>query len=282
MRAILSAEPSLTVDDPRPLEVLVEGLHKSFGRNHVLRGVSLSIRRGEMAAIVGASGGGKSVLLKHLIGALRPDKGRVCMADHELPGAPLVNLATLDEAGMDQLRRHWAIVFQKNALFSGTVYENVALGLSDVKGMNDQQIHDRVRQVLESVGLGFDEVAPMDRDQVSGGMAKRVAIARALALDPVLMFYDEPTTGLDPGRSEQIQNLITEVHNRPADDGQRRTTIIVTHDTALLFRLGPRIIMLHDGVVDFDGTADAFQHSDSPAVRPYLELMPVLQARARS
>jgi phospholipid/cholesterol/gamma-HCH transport system ATP-binding protein len=262
--------------------VLVENLHKSFGRNQVLRGVNLSIRRGEMVAIVGASGGGKSVLLKHLIGVLRPDVGRVCTADHESPGSPLVDLATLDEAGMDRLRRHWAIVFQKNALFSGTVFDNVALGLSDVKGMSDQQIRDRVRQVLESVGLGFDEVAPMDRDQVSGGMAKRVAIARALALDPVLMFYDEPTTGLDPGRSEQIQNLIAEVHGRPADDGERRTTIIVTHDTGLLFRLQPRIIMLHEGVVHFDGTAEAFQHSDSPAVRPYLELMPVLQARARS
>jgi phospholipid/cholesterol/gamma-HCH transport system ATP-binding protein len=282
VRAAVSAGRSPTSGDHEPLEVQVEDLHKAFGRNLVLRGVNLSIHRGEMVAIVGASGGGKSVLLKHLIGTLRPDNGRVRMADHESPGSPLVDLATLDDAGMDRLRRHWAIVFQKNALFSGTVYENVALGLSDVKGMTDPQIHDRVRQVLESVGLRFDEVAPMDRDQVSGGMAKRVAIARALALDPVLMFYDEPTTGLDPGRSEQIQNLIAEVHARIADDGQKRTTVIVTHDTALLFRLEPRIVMLNEGVVDFDGTAEAFQHADSAAVRPYLELMPLLQARARS
>lgn len=263
-----------------PVETRVEDLHKSFGTNQVLRGINLTICRGEMVAIVGASGGGKSVLLKHLIGILRPDSGRIWMADHETPGSPLVDMACLNEAGMDRLRRHWAVVFQKNALFTGTVYDNVALGLSDVKGLDDGEIRNRTRQVLESVGLNFDEVGPMDRDQLSGGMAKRIAIARALALEPVLMLYDEPTTGLDPARSEQIQDLIRVVHHRASDVGVRRTTVIVTHDTGLLSRLRPRIIMLHEGRVYFDGTTEAFEHTDSPVVRPYLELMPSLHYRA--
>jgi phospholipid/cholesterol/gamma-HCH transport system ATP-binding protein len=260
--------PAPPVDSAVLLEALIEDVHKAFGRNQVLRGINLSIARGEMLAIVGASGGGKSVLLKHLIGVLRPDKGRVMMADHESAGSPLVDLADLNESAMDRLRRHWAVVFQKNALFTGTVYDNVALGLSDVKGMNDEQIRDRIRQVLESVGLGFEEVSSMDRDEVSGGMAKRVAIARALALDPVLMLYDEPTSGLDPARAEQIQDLIRDVHHRASDVGVQRTTVIVTHDTGLLSRLRPRILMLHEGYVYFDGTTEAFAQTDSPVIPP--------------
>ena len=266
----------------RPLEALVDNLHKSFGTNPVLRGVNLSIQRGETIAIIGASGGGKSVLLKHLIGSLRPDSGRVSMADHESPESPLVDLATLDEAGMDRLRRHWAVVFQKNALYTGTVYDNVSLGLADVKGLDDAQIRERVREVLEAVGLNFDEVSVMSRDQVSGGMAKRVAIARALALDPVLMLYDEPTSGLDPARAEQIQSLINDVHHRASDLRIERTSIIVTHDTGLLFRLRPRIVMLHEGGVYFDGTTEEFEKLNTDVVGPYLALMPLLHARVHN
>jgi len=262
-----------------PLEVATADLHKSFGCNRVLQGVDISIHRGEIVAIVGASGSGKSVLLKHMIGILRPDSGRVRVADHETPGSPLVDLSTLNEDGLDRLRRHWGVVFQKNALFSGKVFDNVALGLEDVKGMEEQSIRLRVQQVLEAVGLDYDEVAPMDRDQVSGGMAKRIALARALALDPVLMFYDEPTTGLDPGRARQIQELIHTVHHRTPDLGIERTTVIVTHDTSLLYRLQPRIIMLAEGKVYFDGHAKDFEDSNSPVIRPYQAQMTLLHAR---
>jgi phospholipid/cholesterol/gamma-HCH transport system ATP-binding protein len=201
------------------------------------------------------------------------------VADHESPGAPLVDIAHLTESQMDRLRRHWAVVFQKNALFTGTVYDNIALGLSDVKGMDESEIAQRARDAVISVGLDADQVLQLDRDQLSGGMAKRVAVARALALDPVLIFYDEPTTGLDPEHAEHIQDLIRDVHGRIPELRMPRTSVIITHDIGLLYRLRPRIVMLHAGLVYFDGTYDAFLGSDSPVIRPYLELMPFLHHR---
>jgi phospholipid/cholesterol/gamma-HCH transport system ATP-binding protein len=280
MKTLKHPKPNPTTSrDPRPVEIRVEDLHKSFGDNAVLRGVDLVIRRGDMAAIVGASGSGKTVLLKHLIAHLHPDRGRVLLADHESPGAPLVDLASLDEEATDRLRRHWAVVFQKNALFTGTVYDNIALGLFDVKGMDEPNARERAREMLKAVGLDPNQVLDVDRDQLSGGMAKRVAVARALALDPVLLFYDEPTTGLDPEHAEQIHNLIKKVHRKRADVGVERTSIIITHDTVLLSRLEPRVVMLHEGKVFFDGTARAFKESDSPVTRPYIELMPGLHRR---
>jgi phospholipid/cholesterol/gamma-HCH transport system ATP-binding protein len=258
-----------------PLEIRVENLHKSFGSNHVLRGINLSISRGEMIAVVGGSGSGKTVLLNHMIGQLRPDQGAVWLADHESPDSPLVDLSTLDEAGLDRLRIHWAVVFQSNALFSGTVEENVSLALQYVKGLDDTETRIRVRRAIESVGLIPDDVLPIQRDELSGGMAKRVAIARALALDPLLMFFDEPTTGLDPDHAKLIQDLIFSTYQQ--DQARlHRTTLIITHDKDLLYRLRPRVVMLHDGQVFFDGAYTAFEKSDSPIIRPYFELMPML------
>src|SRR5207247_2485554 len=170
----------------------------------VPRALNLGIGRGGQAVIVGASGSGTTVLLNHLSSHLHPDRGRVLLADHEAPGAPLVDLASLDEEATDRLRRHWAVVFQKNALFTGTVFDNIALGLFDVKGMDEAEARRRAREMLQAVGLDPNQVLDVDRDQLSGGMAKRVAVARALALDPVLMFYDEPTTGLDPEHAEKV------------------------------------------------------------------------------
>jgi phospholipid/cholesterol/gamma-HCH transport system ATP-binding protein len=258
-----------------PQEILVENLHKSFGDNHVLRGVNLSIQRGEIVAIVGRSGSGKTVLLQHLIGFLTPDQGRVMLADHESAGSPLVDLATLDEEGMDRLRIHWGVVFQQNALTSGTVEENIALPLQWVQGLSDAQIHQRASEALRAVGLNPDEVLRIYRDDLSGGMAKRVAIARALALNPLLLFFDEPTTGLDPENATLIQNLVYQTYQRETD-GFKCTTVIITHDKDLLYRLEPRTVMMHDGGVFFDGTYQSFAQSDSPVVLPYFQQMPVL------
>jgi phospholipid/cholesterol/gamma-HCH transport system ATP-binding protein len=263
------------------VELRVENLHKSFGRNCVLRGVNLEIRRGEMVAIVGSSGCGKTVLLKHMIGHLEPERGRVLVADHETAGAPLTDLATLSPSEMDRLRRHWAVVFQKNALFTGTVYQNIALGLEDVKGMEEPEIGRCIRDVVASVGLDPEQVPPMNRESLSGGMAKRVAVARALALDPLLLFYDEPTTGLDPEFAQRIQDLVRDVHNRKTSTGSQRTTIIITHDIGLLCRLQPRVVMLHQGTVLFDGPAELFEKSKSPYIKPYLDLMPMLHRLER-
>src|ERR1700683_5579478 len=170
---------------PFPLEICVEDLHKSFGDNHVLRGVNLSVGHGEIIAIVGGSGCGKTVLLEHMIGQMRPDKGHIWLADHESKGSPLVDLSMLDEAGMDRLRIHWAVVFQRNALLSGTVEENISLPLLLVKGFDENVTRLRVRRAIEAVGLNPDEILLVKRDELSGGMAKCVAVARALAMEPL-------------------------------------------------------------------------------------------------
>jgi len=260
----------------RPPELVVSRLVKGFGGHTVLRGVDLTVRRGDTVAIVGGSGCGKTVLLKLMIGHLRPDDGQVCAVDHETPGSPLSNLADLDEAGLDRLRRHWGVVFQHNALLSGTVRENLSLPLECVQGLPPEEIEQRCYSAIKSVGLNPDQVLPLDRDSLSGGMAKRVALARALALRPLVMFYDEPTTGLDPHHASLIHDLI---FAESRDGAVRRTTLIVTHDKDLLFRLQPRVVMLHEGRVFFDGAYTSFRESPSPIVRPYLELMPILNQR---
>ncbi len=263
----------------QPPELVVQDLHKSFGTHKVLKGINLDIPQGDLVAIVGGSGSGKTVLLDHLFAAMMPDQGRVFAADHESPGTPLRDLATADERTLDRIRIHWAVVFQRNALFTGSVYENIALWLREVRHLTDAEIRPIAREVIEAVQLDPDRVLMKDRDELSGGMAKRVALARALSMDPLLTFYDEPTTGLDPQHAAQIHALILDMHERPTPDGSPRTGVIVTHDTDLLRRLRPRIVMLHDGKVTFDGSYGSFSRSDDPAIRPYIEDMPVLQRR---
>jgi phospholipid/cholesterol/gamma-HCH transport system ATP-binding protein len=273
------AGPTDHPPDAIPLEIRVENLHKAFGTNLVLQGINLSIRPGELIAVVGGSGSGKSVLLRHIIGQLVPDQGSVSVADHESPGAPLVDLSTLDDDGMDRLRIHWAVVFQRNALLSGTVEENIALPLELVKGLTAAKAQERILWAVKAVGLKPDEVLNVSRDELSGGMAKRVAIARAVAMEPMLIFYDEPTTGLDPESAKMIQDLVFEMH-RKQGDGPSRTSLVITHDKDLLYRLQPRVVMLYEGKVFFDGPYRDFEKSTSPVIRPYFELMPVLHQRS--
>lgn len=263
-----------------PVEIRIENLYKAFGDRDVLDGINLEVHRGEMTALVGGSGSGKTTLLRHTIGLDRPDKGRVLIADHESQGSPLVDLGTLDAAGMERLQRHWAVVFQGNALLSGmTVAYNIALPLREVQHLNESTIRSRVDQAVREVALDPINDLSLTIDQLSGGMAKRVAIARALALDPILLLYDEPTTGLDPRVSEQIQDLIGAVHHRQTASGFNRTSLLITHDKAMLYRLQPRIVMLDAGHIVFDGSYEAFQNSDSPVTRPYFDLMPRLHQR---
>jgi phospholipid/cholesterol/gamma-HCH transport system ATP-binding protein len=270
------------VGPARPVEVRVEDLHKRLGGQRVLSGVNLEIRRGEMVAVVGGSGCGKTVLLNHIIGRLAPDQGRVLVANHELGGAPLTDLSEADEEQMDLIRTHWAVVFQRNALFSGTVYENIALWLREVKRLGEPQIRQRARAAAEAVGLDAETILDKERDELSGGMAKRVAVARALAMEPLHMFYDEPTTGLDPDHAAQIHDLICTTHRDCRTNGVARTTLVITHDKDLLFRLRPRVVMLHEGRVFFEGTYDEFEEADSPVIRPYFAHMPVLHGRVHA
>lgn len=261
------------------VEIRVESLWKVFGTHEVLRGVDLEVRRRELVAIVGGSGCGKTVLLDHMIGQMAPTRGRVLVADHSAPGAPLRDLAEIDEESMDRIRLRWAVVFQRNALYSGTVEENISFWLRENTSLDEGEIRERVVSSLRSVGFEPDEtLLQKDRDNLSGGMAKRVAVARALAMRPALLFYDEPTTGLDPTHAKQIHELIVETHGQEVD-GEKRTSVLVTHDKDLLHRLRPRVVMLHEGRVHFDGTYEEFHASDSPIIRPYFDLMTGLHSR---
>lgn len=264
--------------EPRD-EIRAEDVRKAFGDRTVLDGVSLAVPPGQIVAIVGGSGSGKTVFLNILTGLLPFDSGRVLVTDHSDPTAPLVDLASLDEDARDRVRLHWAVVFQHNALHSGTVRDNIALWLREHTDLDEAAIEERVRTSLEAVALDVDDVIAKDRDELSGGMAKRVAVARALAIDPVDIFYDEPTTGLDPVFAGHIHELIWNVHHRAREDAKPRTTVLVTHDRELLRRLHPRIVMLADARVRFDGPYEEFTDSPLPEAREYLAAMPVLHLR---
>jgi len=263
---------------PAP-EIVAEDVHKSFGAHRVLAGISLVVRRGDMLAIVGGSGCGKTVLVNHVLGQHVPDRGRILVARHDLPGAPLADLAGLSAAELDAVHVHWGVVFQANALFSGTVFDNLALWQREVRGVEDEAILPLARRALDAVGLDAGaEFLALDHEELSGGMSKRLAVARALVMEPQVLFYDEPTTGLDPNSAAQIHDLVYATHQGGRSDEQR-TTVIITHDKDLLRRLEPRVVMLHEGRILFDGSYDEFERSRTPAVRPYFDVMPVLQHR---
>ena len=262
------------------IEILIENLHKSFDDNKVLRGVNLRIHTAELVAIVGGSGCGKSVLLNTILGQYALDKGRILVLDRSGGNGNLRDLSEYSNFELDNIHRHWGVVFQRNALFSGTVYDNIALWLREVKGLDESGILPIAKRALLAVRLPADaDFLDNDQSELSGGMAKRLAIARALAMDPHIIFYDEPTTGLDPKSSEQIHNLIFNTHHTPHADGSRITSFIITHDKDLLNRLRPRTVMLHEGKVHFDGPFDEFEVSESEVIRPYFDIMPVLHHR---
>ena len=276
-------QPSYEAHPAACTEIRIESLSKSFGGQRVLDGINLTVRSGEMIAIVGGSGTGKTTLLRLIIGLEHPDQGRVLLADHESPGPPLVDLATLSSAGMESIQRHWGVVFQGNALLSGwSVEANIALPLREVQHLDESAIRAKVQKALREVALDPEKNLNLIVDELSGGMAKRVAIARALATDPILLLYDEPTTGLDPHVAEQIQLLIASTHRNKTASGFPRTSLFITHDKELLYRVQPRIVMLDAGHIVFDGTYERFQNSPSPIIQPYFDLMPKLHTRTTS
>jgi phospholipid/cholesterol/gamma-HCH transport system ATP-binding protein len=234
----------------------------------------------KLVAIVGGSGCGKSVLLNTILGQYAPDKGRILVLDRSRKNGKLKDLSKYNNYEIDNIHKHWGVVFQRNALFSGTVYDNIALWLREVKGLDDSMILPIAKRSLHAVRLSADaDFLDNDQSELSGGMAKRLALARALSMDPHIIFYDEPTTGLDPKSSEQIHNLIFNTHHTSHADSSKITTFIITHDKDLLNRLRPRIVMLHEGKVYFDGPFDEFEISESEVIRPYFDIMPVLHHR---
>jgi len=234
----------------------VKGLHKSFGALKVLKGVDLQIPKGQTTVILGRSGTGKSVLLKHIIGLMSPDRGKVWIDG--------VDITRLGDRDLNEVRKKFGMLFQEAALFdSMTVRENVAFPLREHTKLNDDNIGKIVTYKLEQVGLpGQEEKMPAE---LSGGMKRRVGLARALALDPEIVLFDEPTTGLDPPMAEAIEDLIIETQRRLGD-----TFVVITHNITTAFHIAHKIAMLHEGRVAVEGTPRTFKRSSHPVVQAFM------------
>jgi len=232
------------------IAIAIQGLHKSFGPQRVLEGVDLQIRPGERVVIMGRSGGGKSVLLKLIIGLLKPDSGTV-LVDGE-------DIVPMNERQLLVVRRKFGMLFQSSALFdSMTVAENVGFALERKRTCNRAAIRQKVSEALELVDLsGTEEKKPA---QLSGGMRKRVGLARAIVYRPEILLFDEPTTGLDPIAAETIDHLIVRI-----SESLKTTSVAVTHDVHSASRIAERIFMLHEGRIHAQGTSEEIFKSTDP------------------
>lgn len=234
----------------------IKNLHKILGNKEVLRGVDLTINEGETLVIIGRSGSGKSVLLKHITGLMEPDTGTVTIAGK--------NIFTVPTEVQDEMRLKIGMLFQGAALFDSLdVYENVGYSLIEHTKMKQSDIEEKVREKLRLVGLeGIEEVMPAD---LSGGMKKRVGLARAICNDPKIMLYDEPTTGLDPINSDVINELILRMQEK-----LKVTSIVVTHDMTSAYKVGNRIAMLYEGKIIGIGTPDQIRNTTDPVIRQFI------------
>ncbi len=237
--------------------IRIQGLAKRLGRKQVLDGLDLEIPTGCTLVVLGQSGTGKSVLLKHIIGLMQPDAGTI-----EVDGTVVTGMG---EHALDEVRKRFGMLFQGSALFDSlSVGENIALPLREHTDLDDAAIRARVAERLEWVGLpGIEDMKPAS---LSGGMRKRVGLARAIAMDPAYILYDEPTTGLDPIMSDTINRLIRSLQARIGV-----TSIVVTHDLHSAFAVGDRMAMLHAGRVVFSGTADETRTTTDARVRQFIE-----------
>ena len=236
--------------------IRVEGLTKSFGNQPVLRSIDLEIPTGSITAIIGRSGGGKSVFLKHLLGLLRPESGHVLVDD--------VDVVRLRGRGLEEIRRRYGVVFQGGALFdSMSCADNVAFPLREKTRLGRVEIDKRVEAALAQVGL--EAVGRKYPAEVSGGMRKRTAIARALVTEPEIIFFDEPTTGLDPVLVNTIHQLILALHRRLTF-----TAVIVSHEIPEIFDIADRVAMLHEGRIVEVGPPAQIQGSASRVVQQFI------------
>jgi len=234
----------------------IVNLHKAFGDNQVLRGVDLSVKAGETMVVIGQSGSGKSVLLKHIIGLLKPDLGEI-----RVDG---VDMTKLDEDELQGYTKRFGFLFQGAALFdSMTVSENVAFGLERYTNFPREEIEEIVRESLARVGL--HDVEDMMPYELSGGMKKRVGLARAISYQPEIMLYDEPSTGLDPIRADAINDLINMLKKEMGV-----TSVVITHDMTSSFKIADRIAMLYEGVIIEVGTPAEIRNSRNPIVQQFI------------
>ncbi len=248
------------------MSIVLKDVHKAFGANQVLRGFSLEVQPGETLAIVGQSGSGKSVALKHVVGLLKPDRGEVWVDGR--------NLGDMNLEELNEVRRNVGYVFQFAALFdSQTIFENVGMGLQRVPGMTEDFIKRRVKECLALVELeGYEDRYPA---QLSGGQKKRAGLARAIATQPEYLLYDEPTTGLDPVTKTVIDRLIIRTREE-----LKVTSVLITHDMDSAYRVADRIGMLFSGVIRFIGTPEELRACPDPVVKGFIEGRPELLEEA--
>ena len=236
--------------------IRIVDLQKSFGTKAVLQGVNLEIEPGETMVVIGQSGSGKSVLLKHIIGMLKPDRGHVYIGD--------IDITTLKPAALQQIHRKFGMLFQGAALFdSMTVAENVSFGLKRYTEHSKKEIEAIVADSLEKVGLrGVEDLMP---HELSGGMKKRVGLARAIAYSPEIILYDEPSTGIDPIRADSINELINQLKER-----LRVTSVVITHDMVSCYKVADRVAMLYEGAIIEVGSPAEIQASPNPIVQQFI------------
>ena len=238
------------------IAISVRGVRKSFGDQRVLDGIDLDVEKGKITVIIGKSGGGKSVLMKHLIGLLKPDEGEILIDG--------VDITRLKERELNEVRKKFGMLFQEAALFdSMSVEENVAFPLREHTHLSNREIDRIAGEKLRQVGLfGASEKMP---SELSGGMKKRVGLARALALDPEIVLFDEPTSALDPVISLTIEDLIKETQMR-----LKKTYVVISHDILGMFRIADRVAMLYEGRIVEVGTPYEMRRSNHPAVREFM------------
>ncbi|OAG27176.1 ABC transporter ATP-binding protein [Thermodesulfatator autotrophicus] len=240
--------------------IKIVDLHKAFGPHKVLRGVNLEIPEGKITFIMGASGTGKSVLLKHIIGLISPDKGQILIDGKDI--------TQLSEKELMEVRKRFGMLFQEGALFDSlTVGENVAFPLREHTNLSEKEIRARVELKLSQVGL-LEAIDKMP-SELSGGMKKRVALARALALDPEIVLFDEPTTGLDPIMQESISYLIKETQER-----LKLTCVVISHDVPIAFAIADKIAFLYEGKVVEEGSPEEIKKSKHPFVKQFIRALP--------
>ncbi len=239
--------------------VKLVNVSKSFrgGRDQVLKGVSLEFQAGQLTYILGSSGAGKSVLLKHILGLLQPDTGKVWVEGQDL--------SLVKSKDLPKLRLCFGMLFQNSALFDDmTVFENVAFPLREHTQLSEAQITTKVTETLTTLGMkaGYDKFP----NEISGGMRKRVGLARAIIREPSILLYDEPTTGLDPVTRTTVDELIEQLKS-----DLKLTSIVISHDIPSAILLGDRIAFLHEGKIVFWGEPDEFKKADHPAIRHFLD-----------
>ncbi|HEX9101265.1 MAG TPA: ABC transporter ATP-binding protein [Polyangia bacterium] len=252
----------MSADDPslksEAYQIRIRGLDKAFGAHKVLRSVDLDIERGHINVVIGGSGQGKSVLMKHLMGLLKPDAGHIWVDGEDV--------VPMNDVQLNKLRRKFGMAFQYAALFDSlTVEQNVAFPLVEHTKKSKAEIHELVLKRLDALGLrNIEKKFPAE---LSGGMRKRVGLARALILEPQILLYDEPTTGLDPVATKNVDDMIRDISKETGV-----TSVVISHDMASTFRIADRISMLYEGKIAISATPEEFKQSQLPFVREFVEM----------